>query len=653
MSLLMKLLQRVTGDTNILSAILNVKNAKRYLLCDIVNVYGITQNIRKVFAPWVLQDASDCTIQQQKFIMDSPGGLGLFVLSTQVYTSIQFYLRVKDRMICIQNKAQSQATSFVIFENNAAEWNLWTLDEKFLFQKKDVPVSIDVLFQKCEFKELNTKEMAEELLDFSLVPQIINEETMKRPQVIDFYRGVKSEHSNILKVLWSETLNNWLEIVKYTLPLPFENNIEMYQKDTFQQKYGQLYNQCLKRVLEILGVEDTQLKKTSVIEDASQVAEYVVSSMIFILDKPNFVREVSKLLHAKYFPMKRLELLVEQIQAQKGTLGMITGTRRTSVLLHRILPELDMYRLSQLHATQHECMSTTLHFVVTSKLMLVALQQYIFQDFEYAGDLYVPDLLPRSEYEYKRINSPLEKKEKRFSIEANKRINRKNKYVPFLEKPEINQASPYPPQFLEEVFEYYTDRPKKETKELQQEVSVQEEKKDGEPVESVQEKIKENKPWVIVITVQRQDKVFRRVALVIRHDIKVIFLFDPCRDISVQRYVTTILKNEFFLYSEYEFLPVVRQNMLDELLCKPNTTRYCSEWIPLFIVTACTGTTKEETIQRTMSRFNAEVRYLTDVVQKMESRLFGYVTLVMKKYQELMTLEIKDHFPEIISEYSS
>jgi hypothetical protein len=93
--------------------------------------------------------------------------------------------------------------------------------------------------------------------------------------------------------------------------------------------------------------------------------------------------------------------------------------------------------------------------------------------------------------------------------------------------------------------------------------------------------------------------------------------------------------------------------MLDELLCKPNTTRYCSEWIPLFIVTACTGTTKEETLQRTMSRFNAEVRYLTNIVQKMESRLFGYVTLVMKKYQELMTLEIKDHFPAIISEYSS
>jgi hypothetical protein len=620
----MKLLQRVTGDTNILSTVLNVKNAKRYLLCDIVNVYGITQDIRKVFAPWVLQDSSECTIQQQKVIMDSPGGLGLFVLSTQVYTSIQFYLRVKDRIICIQNKAQSQATSFVIFENNAAEWNLWTLDEKYVFQKEDVPVSIDVLFQKCEFKELKTKDMAEELLDFSLVPQMMNEPALKRPQVIDFYRGIKSENTNILKVLWSETLNNWLEIVKYTLPLPFENNIEMYQKDTFQQKYGQIYNQCLKRVLEILGVEDTQLKKRSVIADAPQVAEYVVSSMIFILDKPNFVREVSKLLHAEYFPMKRLELLVEQIQAQKGTPVRTSAGGTSAGVLHRILPELDMYRLSQLYATQHECMSTTLHFVVTSKLMLVSLQQYIFQDFEYAGDLYVPDLLPRSEYEYKRINSPLEKKEKRFSIEANRRINRKSKYVPFFEKPEKNQASPYPPQFLEEVFEYYTDFPTKETK-----------------------------PWVIVLTVQRKDKVFRRVALVIRHDIKVIFLFDPCRDLSVQRYVTTILNNEFLSYSKYEFLPVVRQNMLDELLCKPNTTRYCSEWIPLFIVTACTGTTKEETLQRTMSRFNAEVRYLTNIVQKMESRLFGYVTLVMKKYQELMTLEIKDHFPAIISEYSS
>ena len=628
---LMKLLQRVTGDANVLATVLSVKNAKRYLLCDIVNVYGITPDIRKVFAPWVLQDASDCTVQQQKFIMDSPGGLGLFILSTQVYTSVQFFLRLKNRMICIVNKAQSQATPFVIFENDASDhnkWNFWTLDEQYVFQKEDVPVSIDVLFQKCEFKELKTREMAEKLLDFSLVPQMMNEPALQRPQVIDFYRGRKSAHTNILNVLWSETLNNWLEIVKYTLPLPFENNIEMYQKDTFQHKYGQLYQQCLRRVLEMLGVsqEPRLLKRSSVIADAPQVAEYVVSSMIFILEEPNFVREVSKLLHAEYFPKKHLDLLVEQIQAQKGTPGRTSGRTLGTAggVLHRILPELDMYRLSQLHATQHECLSTSLHFVVTSKLMLVALQQYIFQDFEYAGDLYVPDLLPRSEYEYQRINGPLEKKEKRFSIEANKRINRKSKYVPFLEKPEKNQDSSYPRQFLEEVFEHYTDLPTKETK-----------------------------PWVIVLTVQRKDKVLRRVALIMRHDIKVIFLFDPCRDLSVQRYITTILQKEFLLYSQYEFLIVVRQNMLDELLCKPRTTRYCSEWIPLFIVTACTGAAKEETLQRTMSRFNGEVRYLTEVVQKMERRLFGYVTLVMEKYQEMMILEIKDHFPTIIAEYSS
>ena len=628
---LMKLLQRVTGDANVLATVLSVKNAKRYLLCDIVNVYGITPDIRKVFAPWVLQDASDCTVQQQKFIMDSPGGLGLFILSTQVYTSVQFFLRLKNRMICIVNKAQSQATPFVIFENDASDhnkWNFWTLDEQYVFQKEDVPVSIDVLFQKCEFKELKTREMAEKLLDFSLVPQMMNEPALQRPQVIDFYRGRKSAHTNILNVLWSETLNNWLEIVKYTLPLPFENNIEMYQKDTFQHKYGQLYQQCLRRVLEMLGVsqEPRLLKRSSVIADAPQVAEYVVSSMIFILEEPNFVREVSKLLHAEYFPKKHLDLLVEQIQAQKGTPGRTSGRTLGTAggVLHRILPELDMYRLSQLHATQHECLSTSLHFVVTSKLMLVALQQYIFQDFEYAGDLYVPDLLPRSEYEYQRINGPLEKKEKRFSIEANKRINRKSKYVPFLEKPEKNQDSSYPRQVLEEVFEHYTDLPTKETK-----------------------------PWVIVLTVQRKDKVLRRVALIMRHDIKVIFLFDPCRDLSVQRYITTILQKEFLLYSQYEFLIVVRQNMLDELLCKPRTTRYCSEWIPLFIVTACTGAAKEETLQRTMSRFNGEVRYLTEVVQKMERRLFGYVTLVMEKYQEMMILEIKDHFPTIIAEYSS
>ena len=475
---------------------------------------------------------------------------------------------------------------------------------------------------------MKTREMAEKLLDFSLVPQMMNEPALQRPQVIDFYRGRKSAHTNILNVLWSETLNNWLEIVKYTLPLPFENNIEMYQKDTFQHKYGQLYQQCLRRVLEMLGVsqEPRLLKRSSVIADAPQVAEYVVSSMIFILEEPNFVREVSKLLHAEYFPKKHLDLLVEQIQAQKGTPGRTSGRTLGTAggVLHRILPELDMYRLSQLHATQHECLSTSLHFVVTSKLMLVALQQYIFQDFEYAGDLYVPDLLPRSEYEYQRINGPLEKKEKRFSIEANKRINRKSKYVPFLEKPEKNQDSSYPRQFLEEVFEHYTDLPTKETK-----------------------------PWVIVLTVQRKDKVLRRVALIMRHDIKVIFLFDPCRDLSVQRYITTILQKEFLLYSQYEFLIVVRQNMLDELLCKPRTTRYCSEWIPLFIVTACTGAAKEETLQRTMSRFNGEVRYLTEVVQKMERRLFGYVTLVMEKYQEMMILEIKDHFPTIIAEYSS
>ena len=191
---LMKLLQRVTGDANVLATVLSVKNAKRYLLCDIVNVYGITPDIRKVFAPWVLQDASDCTVQQQKFIMDSPGGLGLFILSTQVYTSVQFFLRLKNRMICIVNKAQSQATPFVIFENDASDhnkWNFWTLDEQYVFQKEDVPVSIDVLFQKCEFKELKTREMAEKLLDFSLVPQMMNEPALQRPQVIDFYRGVK------------------------------------------------------------------------------------------------------------------------------------------------------------------------------------------------------------------------------------------------------------------------------------------------------------------------------------------------------------------------------------------------------------------------------------------------------------------------------
>jgi hypothetical protein len=630
---LMKLIQSVTDDTNVLTTVLNVKNAKRYLLCDIVNVYGITSDIRKVFAPWVLLDSSDCTLQQQKFIMDSSGGLGLFVLSTQVYTSIQFYLRVNNRMICITNEAQSQATSFVIFEHDARKnnkWNLWTLDGKYVFEKNDIPVSIDVLFQKCEFKELETKEIAEELLDFSLVPQMMkNAPVLKEPQVIDFYRGTKSANTNILQVLWSETLNNWLEIVKYTLPLPFENNLQINQQDTFQHKYGPLYTQCLRRVLEFLGVTYTKepkfLQRSSVI-DAPQVAESVVSSMIFILEEPNFVREVSKVLHAEYFPTKSLELLVQQIQTQKGssskTSGRTLGTSGRA--LHRIIPELDIYRLSQLHASQHECMSTSLHFVVTSKLMLVALQQYIFPDFEYAGDLYVPHLLPRSEYEYQRKNSSLERKEKRFSQEANKRINRKNKYIPFLEKPEKNEVSPYPPQFLEEVFESYTDHPTMDTK-----------------------------PWVIVLTVQRKNKVFRRVALIIRHDIKVIFLFDPCRDLSVHQYVTTILKKEFLMYSEYKTIIVVRQNMLDELLCKPNTTRYCSEWIPLFIVTACTGTNEEEILQRTMSRFNAEVRYLTEVVQKMESRLFGYVSLVMKKYQEIMTQQIKDHFPTIISEYSS
>jgi hypothetical protein len=632
---LIKILQQVTGEDDILTEIIKIKNAKRLLLCDIVSTYGITSGIRKIFSPWIVMgDDAEFTLQQRKIITNSPGGLGLFVLSTEVYKSIQFYLRLNDRIICIHNKVQTNANYFVILDNNNHTWKLFTIDNVYTFDKEFIPVSIDVLFSKCTFRQEDMNQMAKELIDYSLVPSIQNltGQLLNKINVIQFYNGVKSTNTNIVRVLWDENLYNWIEIVKHTLPLPFEKNIEMYEIDTFQLKYSQIYDYCLKRVLESLGVQYQNYLQpitqsfTLIGSEAQEVAEYVVSSMVFILDQPGFVQEVSKLLHQKFFPLKSLELLIAQVESQKGTKqfhGRVEPVRIRYTLLNRILPELDMYRLSQLRSVQHECKSTTLNFLITSKLMLVALQQYVFTDFEYVGDVFIQELISRSENENRIKNEKKEQEARQLSIETNKRKHKGSKYIPSKIKKENQKKEQtdvqYLQEFIEDVLDYYTETPTPTTK-----------------------------PWIIVLTIPNRDKVYRRVALAFRHDIQVIFLFDPCRNIHVLQYIQNILEGELSWYKNYQFVTVVRQNMIDV-----HTTRYCSEWIPLFILTACTGQEKQEIIQRTMSRFNAEVRYLKDTVVKIELRLFAYITQVLYKYQKLMDIEIKDHFPQLIKQYSS
>jgi hypothetical protein len=370
----------------------------------------------------------------------------------------------------------------------------------------------------------------------------------------------------MLRVLWSRKVTwGWDQFSQLCLPLP-ESGVD---PRSFRGKYARPYEACLQRALAHLGVTYSQPFRCSVQavgepdQEKVSLAMDVVQSMVYVLDDPGFVRDVSRCLGAVYFRDVSLDLLVAQVQGRRGFAswggaGAEPGAASAGFVevLARVLPEIGTTaRLSDLAPSWGHLRQKGGGGGLIPKLMLVALNQVVGVKFRYAGEAEWPA----------------------------------------------------------------GDRGRSLAGLLRQEVG----EKDVEDVE-------EREASVLGLTVRCR----RRAVVVVRHDIKTVFLLDPMADKAVEVFVAAHVPGHYML------CPVVRARL-----------RGTWDWGPAFVVAAASRRNPERDpeCQRIISRFNAEARDSERAARDMHRRLFRYVTGALVAYGRGMEEDIRGYFPGIVA----
>lgn len=592
------------------------------LLCDVASPCCLTDKTRLVFWPWLQAIARKAvpvvTPQQLHFFTHGfRGSTGLLVACSSVFPEVEFYLRREGRMFCFSNEVQAGASVLVVFEQNGPHWGvLKSSDEELrsLFRNE------------CArgITPLSPRNFGAKLVSTQLVPQL----GLEGPRtVLSFYQGTWVDGPiNIRSALWNPEIDpgDWLSFARMALPAPFSEFPEVH---IFRALHGSAYDACLCRVLHALGIQwyssYEALPELGVVvlvpdDQRETVAVLAVKSMVFVLDFPRFVKHVSGLLHTAYFSDHNLELLVGQIQVQEGgkrnryqiqNVQLSQKAAKLPTSLRAVVPELAVYRLTEVRARQHLCKSKSLKFLLTCKVMLLALTQFVLPEVQYVADLLVTHLQPKAvRLDELRHHEEKDKIVQEEEDERGKRREKRGKHFVPVEaqrRRKKKKLSSNLDEFLEDALAAMRSR---------------------------------YSTWLIALTVPMESH-FRRVALVIRKDLQLIFYFDPLRDRAVRAYVRTVLaaSSPDFIRG-YRFVTVVRQDMLVQLQ-EQSKGRHCSQWIALFVVSA---TVLDE--NRLLSRFNAEVAELRPKAEQMDQRLFLYSSEVLDCFREVMVAGITANY---------